>query len=88
MNGAETEGGLGGRIVELLSYGSDRADLLYLVAVGLGAPAAALVGLTVAAALGGGEVAAGGSGLAAGTLLFVATIVVFEAGWYTGYGGE
>lgn len=88
MGSTGTDGGRGWtrRLASTLSYRADRQDLLYLVAVGLGAPAAALVGLSVAATVAGPDVASGASGLGAATLLFVATVVVFEAGWYAGHG--
>lgn len=84
--GTDEGRGLARRLASALSYRADREDLLYLVVVGFGAPAAALVGLSVAASLAGPAVASGASGLGAGTLLFVATVAVFEAGWYAGYG--
>lgn len=86
MGSTGTDGGQGvaRRVASALSYRTDGEDLLYLVAVGFGAPAAALVGLSVAATVAGPEVAAGASGLGAGTLLFAATVAVFEAGWYAG----
>lgn len=87
MHSTGTDGGRGlaRRLASTLSYRTDREDLLYLVAVGFGAPAAALVGLSVAATVGGRGLASGASGLGAGTLLFVATVAVFEAGWYAGH---
>lgn len=88
MGSTGTDGGPGvaHRLASALSYRADREDMLYLVAVGFGAPAAALVGLSVAATVAGSEAASGATGLAAGTLLFATTVAVFEAGWQVGHG--